>query len=192
MARRLGQGQGFVRERPVERAAIHGSRTVEEVGSEYVDQLVDVSPYYERVWLPLMGTIRKLGVAPVHFHDLQRTHVAWFIAGGVPLPQSVPSHEGRDRRVESGRLGHDDGACGSRAGSIQGRCRAVDLSGELRLPRPARSASATTARMAYDVQPTLSIWKRGVHGVVEPSAWNPISTRLTLLRGAQPLTSTAS
>jgi integrase len=68
------------------------------------DDFVFVSPtglplhngdYYERVWLPLMGSIRKLGVAPFRFHDLRHTHVAWLIAGGVPLPHI------------QGRLGHE-------------------------------------------------------------------------------------
>jgi integrase len=51
--------------------------------------------YYERAWTPLMGTIRKLGVAPFRFHDLRHTHVAWLIAGGVPLPhiQARLGHE---------------------------------------------------------------------------------------------------
>jgi len=35
------KGKGFVRERPAHPGAGLGSRSVEEVGSEYVDQLVD-------------------------------------------------------------------------------------------------------------------------------------------------------
>ena len=51
--------------------------------------------YYERVWTPLMGALRKKGIAPFRFHDLRHTHVSWLIAGGVPLPhiQARLGHE---------------------------------------------------------------------------------------------------
>lgn len=51
--------------------------------------------YYERVWTPLMGAIGTKGIAPFRFHDLRHTHVAWLIAGGVPLPhiQARLGHE---------------------------------------------------------------------------------------------------
>jgi integrase len=68
------------------------------------DDLVFVTPtglplhnsdYYERVWTPLMGELRKNGIAPFRFHDLRHTHVAWLVAGGVPLPhiQARLGHE---------------------------------------------------------------------------------------------------
>ncbi len=51
--------------------------------------------YYERVWQPLMATLVGIGVAPFRFHDLRHTHVAWLVAGGVPLPhiQARLGHE---------------------------------------------------------------------------------------------------
>jgi integrase len=51
--------------------------------------------FYERVWIPLRGALRKLGVAPFRFHDLRHTHVSWLIAGGAPLPhiQARLGHE---------------------------------------------------------------------------------------------------
>jgi integrase len=51
--------------------------------------------FYERVWTPLMGAIKKLGVPPFRFHDLRHTHVSWLIAGGAPLPhiQARLGHE---------------------------------------------------------------------------------------------------
>lgn len=75
-----------------------------QVNGKAPDDFVFVSPsglplhngdYYERVWLPLMGFIRKLNIAPFRFHDLRHTHVAWLIAGGVPLPhiQARLGHE---------------------------------------------------------------------------------------------------
>lgn len=74
------------------------------VSGRAADDFVFISPtglplhngdYYERVWTPLMGTIGKKGVAPFRFHDLRHTHVAWLIAGGVPLPhiQARLGHE---------------------------------------------------------------------------------------------------
>jgi integrase len=68
------------------------------------DDFVFVSPtgrpvhngdFYERVWTPLMGALAERGVAPFRFHDLRHTHVAWLIAGGVPLPhiQARLGHE---------------------------------------------------------------------------------------------------
>jgi integrase len=51
--------------------------------------------FYDRVWLSLMGRVRTLNIAPFRFHDLRHTHVAWLIAGGVPLPhiQARLGHE---------------------------------------------------------------------------------------------------
>jgi integrase len=51
--------------------------------------------FYARVWVPLMDEIRTRGIAPFRFHDLRHTHVAWLIAGGVPLPhiQARLGHE---------------------------------------------------------------------------------------------------
>ena len=51
--------------------------------------------FYERVWTPLMGAIKKLGVPTFRFHDLRHTHVSWLIAGGAPLPhiQARLGHE---------------------------------------------------------------------------------------------------
>lgn len=74
------------------------------VAGRAADDLVFVTPtglplhngdYYERVWTPLMGAIGKKGVAPFRFHDLRHTHVAWLVAGGVPLPhiQARLGHE---------------------------------------------------------------------------------------------------
>jgi integrase len=51
--------------------------------------------YYERVWHPLMAGLSARGVPPFRFHDLRHTHVAWLVAGGVPLPhiQARLGHE---------------------------------------------------------------------------------------------------
>jgi integrase len=51
--------------------------------------------FSERVWAPLMAAIRDRGIAPFRFHDLRHTHVAWLVAGGVPLPhiQARLGHE---------------------------------------------------------------------------------------------------
>jgi hypothetical protein len=42
-----------------------------------------------------MDALAERGVAPFRFHDLRHTHVAWLIAGGVPLPhiQARLGHE---------------------------------------------------------------------------------------------------
>ena len=45
------------------------------------------SDYYERVWTPLMGALRKQGAAPFRFHDLRHTHVAWLSLAECRLPQ---------------------------------------------------------------------------------------------------------
>jgi integrase len=69
-----------------------------------VDDFVFITPtglplhngdYHERVWKPLMESLAKKQIAPFRFHDLHHTHVAWLIAGGVPLPhiQSRLGHE---------------------------------------------------------------------------------------------------
>ena len=75
-----------------------------QIAGKAADDFVFVSPnglplhnsdYYERVWTPLMAALRKKGIAPFRFHDLRHTHVAWLIAGGVPLPhiQARLGHE---------------------------------------------------------------------------------------------------
>jgi integrase len=53
------------------------------------------SDYYERVWTPLIAAVSARGIAPFRFHDLRHTHVAWLVAGGVPLPhiQARLGHE---------------------------------------------------------------------------------------------------
>lgn len=53
------------------------------------------SDFYLRVWKPLMGAIDRMRIASFRFHDLRHTHVAWLIAGGVPLPhiQARLGHE---------------------------------------------------------------------------------------------------
>lgn len=50
---------------------------------------------YRRIWAPLMTTLNASGIAPFRFHDLRHSHVAWLIAGGVPLPhiQARLGHE---------------------------------------------------------------------------------------------------
>jgi integrase len=69
-----------------------------------LDEFVFVTPtglpihnadFYERVWTPLMAALAKLRIAPFRFHDLRHTHVAWLVAGGVPLPhiQARLGHE---------------------------------------------------------------------------------------------------
>jgi integrase len=74
------------------------------IAGKAADDFVFVSPtglpihhadFYERVWTPLMGTIKAKGVAPFRIHDLRHTHVAWLIAGGLPLPniQARLGHE---------------------------------------------------------------------------------------------------
>lgn len=74
------------------------------VAGKAADDFVFVSPtglpihhadFYERVWTPLMGTIKAKGVAPFRIHDLRHTHVSWLIAGGLPLPniQARLGHE---------------------------------------------------------------------------------------------------
>ena len=46
-------------------------------------------------WQPLMSALEARGVLRFRFHDLRHTHVAWLIAGGVPLPhiQARLGHE---------------------------------------------------------------------------------------------------
>lgn len=74
------------------------------VAGKSADDFVFVSPkglplhnsdFFVRVWTPLMGKLADRGVAPFRFHDLRHTHVAWLIAGGVPLPhiQARLGHE---------------------------------------------------------------------------------------------------
>jgi integrase len=76
----------------------------ERVKGKQVDDFVFVTPtglpvhnadFYERVWTPLMATLATEQVAPFRFHDLRHTHVAWLVAGGVPLPhiQARLGHE---------------------------------------------------------------------------------------------------
>jgi integrase len=68
------------------------------------DDFVFVSPnglplhngdFSTRVWSPLMTKLGTRGIAPFRFHDLRHTHVAWLIAGNVPLPhiQARLGHE---------------------------------------------------------------------------------------------------
>ena len=75
-----------------------------QLAGRAIDDFVFVTPtglpihnsdFYERVWTPLVGTLATLGVAPFRFHDLRHTHVAWLVAGGVPLPhiQARLGHE---------------------------------------------------------------------------------------------------
>jgi hypothetical protein len=42
-----------------------------------------------------MADVGDRGVPPFRFHDLRHTHVAWLVAGGVPLPhiQARLGHE---------------------------------------------------------------------------------------------------
>lgn len=51
--------------------------------------------FFKRVWAPLMVQLGEQGISPFRFHDLRHTHVAWLIAGGVPLPhiQARLGHE---------------------------------------------------------------------------------------------------
>lgn len=74
------------------------------VAGKSADDFVFVSPkglplhnsdFFVRVWTPLMAKLADHGVAPFRFHDLRHTHVAWLIAGGVPLPhiQARLGHE---------------------------------------------------------------------------------------------------
>jgi integrase len=42
--------------------------------------------FYTHVWRKLMTAVAAEGLAPLRFHDLRHTHVAWLIAGGAPLP----------------------------------------------------------------------------------------------------------
>jgi integrase len=53
------------------------------------------SEFYEDRWIPLLGELSKVGIPPLRFHDLRHTHVAWLVAGGVPLPhiQARLGHE---------------------------------------------------------------------------------------------------
>jgi integrase len=75
-----------------------------QIEAKAVDDFVFTTPtgrplhnadYYERVWNPLMADLKTRGVAPFRFHDLRHTHVAWLVAGGVPLPhiQARLGHE---------------------------------------------------------------------------------------------------
>jgi membrane protease YdiL (CAAX protease family) len=51
--------------------------------------------FYTHVWRKLMKALAAEGVAPLRFHDLRHTHVAWLVAGGAPLPhiQARLGHE---------------------------------------------------------------------------------------------------
>lgn len=51
--------------------------------------------FYIHVWRKLMKALPAEGIAPFRFHDLRHTHVAWLVAGGVPLPhiQARLGHE---------------------------------------------------------------------------------------------------
>jgi hypothetical protein len=54
-----------------------------------------------------MGTVKAGGVAPFHIHDLRHTHVAWLIAGGLPLSniQARLGHESITTTIDTyGRL----------------------------------------------------------------------------------------
>ncbi|GAA4124237.1 hypothetical protein GCM10022215_31770 [Nocardioides fonticola] len=50
---------------------------------------------HTHVWRKLMKALAAEGIAPLRFHDLRHTHVAWLIAGGAPLPhiQARLGHE---------------------------------------------------------------------------------------------------
>ena len=51
--------------------------------------------FYTHVWRKLMKALAAEGFAPLRFHDLRHTHVAWLVAGGAPLPhiQARLGHE---------------------------------------------------------------------------------------------------
>ena len=51
--------------------------------------------FYTHVWRRLMKALAAEGFAPLRFHDLRHTHVAWLVAGGAPLPhiQARLGHE---------------------------------------------------------------------------------------------------
>ena len=51
--------------------------------------------FYTHVWRKLMKALSAEGIAPLRFHDLRHTHVAWLVAGGAPLPhiQARLGHE---------------------------------------------------------------------------------------------------
>lgn len=51
--------------------------------------------FYTHVWRKLMKALAAEGIAPLRFHDLRHTHVAWLVAGGAPLPhiQARLGHE---------------------------------------------------------------------------------------------------
>jgi integrase len=95
-----------------------------QIEAKAVDDFVFTTPtgrplhnadYYERVWNPLMADLKTRGVAPFRFHDLRHTHVAWLVAGGVPLPHiqarlgpRVHHHHDRHLRPPSPRRGPAD------------------------------------------------------------------------------------
>ena len=47
--------------------------------------------FYTHVWRKLMKALAAEGFAPLRFHDLRHTHVAWLVAGG---PRSLTSRRG--------------------------------------------------------------------------------------------------
>jgi integrase len=50
---------------------------------------------YTHVWRKLMKALAAEGIAPLRFHDLRHTPVAWLVAGVAPLPhiQARLGHE---------------------------------------------------------------------------------------------------